>query len=77
VPDAWHHCLALLDVGEGAAQVFCNGQAGSSVPVASDFAVTGVTSAATLGGGARTCWAELARFQATTWRCGPAAPTST
>lgn len=65
VADAWHHCLALLDAGQGSAQLFCNGQAGATASVASGFAVPPVTAPATLGsaGPARLYWAELARWE--------------
>ncbi|HEY6078997.1 MAG TPA: hypothetical protein VIW29_09355 [Polyangiaceae bacterium] len=69
VVDAWHHCLALVDASQAAAQIFCNGQAGAAVAVPDGFVVPAVASQATLGGAspARVRWAELARWQAPAW----------
>jgi hypothetical protein len=69
VLDAWHHCLAFVDAEQLSAQLFCNGQAGSSVTVAGGFSVRPPGLPVTLGGNtaARVHWAELARWQAATW----------
>jgi hypothetical protein len=69
VKDAWHHCLALFDSAQAAAQIFCNGQAGASVTVPKGFAITALTSAAVLGDAdaARVHWAALGRWEAPTW----------
>jgi hypothetical protein len=69
VADAWHHCLVLFDVTQGAAQMICNGQAGNVVNVPAGFAVSAINSPATLGSAttARVHWAELARWQAANW----------
>jgi hypothetical protein len=69
VKDAWHHCLALFDSAQAAAQIFCNGQAGAAVTVPNGFAIAELTSAAVLGSAdmARVHWAELGRWQAPTW----------
>lgn len=69
VPDAWHHCLALLDVEQATAQLFCNGHAGAAAGVPAGFTVPAVAAPATLGSNAAAGlhWAQLARWQAATW----------
>jgi hypothetical protein len=69
VADAWHHCLMLFDLTQTAAQMICNGQAGTVVNVPAGFAVAANPTAATLGdtAAARVHWAQLARWQATSW----------
>ncbi|HXK16484.1 MAG TPA: LamG-like jellyroll fold domain-containing protein, partial [Polyangiaceae bacterium] len=69
VADAWHHCLALFDAGQGVAQMFCNGQAGDTANVPSGFSVTPSQIPATLGSSApaRLSWAELASWRATSF----------
>lgn len=69
VKDAWHHCLALFDSAQAAAQIFCNGQAGAAVTVPDGFAIAELTGAVVLGSAdmARVHWAELGRWQAATW----------
>jgi hypothetical protein len=69
VPDAWHHCLLLVDTAQGVAQTFCNGQAGAAVTTPGGFTLPAVAAAALLGSAAapRVYWAELARWQAPTW----------
>jgi hypothetical protein len=68
VPDAWHHCLALVDRSQGA-QIICNGQAGDVVDVPSGLSMASVAATATLGDAApaRVHWAELASWQASSW----------
>jgi hypothetical protein len=70
VPDAWHHCLALLDTSQAVAQLFCNGQAGDAVSLPVDFALGPVAAAATLGSAAvaRLHWAQLGSWQAASWQ---------
>ncbi|HEX2878386.1 MAG TPA: hypothetical protein VHO25_02505 [Polyangiaceae bacterium] len=69
VADAWHHCLTLFDLSQTAAQMICNGQAGPVVNVPAGFVVA--TSAAAVSSGdssaARVHWAQIARWQATSW----------
>jgi hypothetical protein len=69
VADAWHHCLLLFDVTQSAAQIICNGQAGNVVNVPAGFVVGASAAAVNLGdtSGARVHWAQLARWQATSW----------
>ncbi len=69
VPDAWHHCLALFDVDQASAQIFCNGHAGDAASVPAAFVVSPGAAAATLGSDTapRLHWAELARWQAASW----------
>jgi hypothetical protein len=69
VADAWQHCLALFDAGQGAAQLFCNGQAGDTASVPSGFNVAPSQAPATLGSSAaaRLSWAELASWRAPSW----------
>lgn len=65
VPDAWHHCLAFIDTSQATAQLVCNGQPGDPVSIPNGFAITAAQGDAKLGGAtaARTHWAELGRFQ--------------
>lgn len=69
VPDAWHHCLVLVDATEGEAQIICNAHAADAVAVPADFAVPRLNARVALGssGAARVTWAELARFEAKSW----------
>jgi hypothetical protein len=69
VSDAWHHCLALFDASQSAAQMICNGQAAAVVNVPSGFAVGPIAAATELGstGAARVHWAQLASWQAAAW----------
>jgi hypothetical protein len=69
VPDAWHHCLALLEPAQNAGQIVCNGQGGPVRNVPTRFAIAPLSTPATLGGAsaARVTWAELARWQAPSW----------
>jgi len=66
VADAWHHCLALFDAGQGVAQMFCNGQAGDTVSVPNGFRVAPSRAPASLGSAAaaRLSWAQLASWRA-------------
>jgi len=69
VADAWHHCLALFDAGQGVAQMFCNGQAGDTASIPNDFSVAPSQAPATLGSAApaRLTWAELASWRRASW----------
>lgn len=70
VPDAWHHCLALVDASQAVAQMFCNGQAGDAVSVPEGFALGPIAAAATLGSAAvaRLHWAQLGSWHTASWQ---------
>ncbi len=69
ISDAWHHCLALFDATQSAAQMICNGQAGTVVTVPNGFVVGPVATVMELGSiaTARVHWAQLASWQAPAW----------
>lgn len=69
VPDAWHHCLALLDGGAGEAQVICNSHAGEVARVPAGFRVAPISVPTLLGSesASQVVWAELASFRSESW----------